>query len=38
MSTSSEGERVAGTYRQTVMLASGRFAIIDDGNGFQLVP
>jgi type IV secretory pathway VirD2 relaxase len=35
---SSEGERVAGTYRQTVMLASGRFAMIDDGNGFQLVP
>jgi type IV secretory pathway VirD2 relaxase len=35
---SSEGERVAGTYRQTVMLASGRFAVIDDGTGFQLVP
>ena len=35
---SSEGEHVAGTYRQRLMLASGRFAMIDDGIGFQLVP
>jgi len=25
-------------YRQRVTLASGRFAMIDDGLGFQLVP
>ena len=35
---SAEGEHVAGVYRQRVALASGRFAIIDDGLGFQLVP
>ncbi len=33
-----EGEYVAGTYRQRVTLASGRFAMIDDGLEFQLVP
>lgn len=33
-----DGERVAGTYRRSVMLASGRFAILDDGVGFSLVP
>jgi type IV secretory pathway VirD2 relaxase len=33
-----EGERVAGVYRERVTLASGRFAMIDDGLGFQLVP
>ncbi|MEI9405672.1 relaxase/mobilization nuclease domain-containing protein, partial [Mesorhizobium argentiipisi] len=32
------GEHVAGTYRQRLSLASGRFAMIDDGLGFQLVP
>jgi type IV secretory pathway VirD2 relaxase len=32
------GERVAGTYRQRLSLASGRFAMIDNGLGFQLVP
>jgi len=32
------GEYVAGTYRQRIMLASGRFAMLDDGLGFQLVP
>ncbi|EFI53028.1 DUF3363 domain-containing protein [Afipia sp. 1NLS2] len=32
------GERVSGVYRQRVTLASGRFAMIDDGLGFQLVP
>jgi type IV secretory pathway VirD2 relaxase len=33
-----EGDAVAGTYRQRIVLASGRFAMIDDGLGFQLVP
>ncbi len=32
------GEYVAGAYRQRLALASGRFAMIDDGLGFQLVP
>jgi type IV secretory pathway VirD2 relaxase len=32
------GEYVAGIYRQRLMLSSGRFAMIDDGLGFQLVP
>ena len=32
------GDYVAGIYRQRVTLASGRFALIDDGLGFQLVP
>ena len=32
------GEYVAGAYRQRFTLASGRFAMIDDGLGFQLVP
>ena len=32
------GEYVAGTYRQRLTLASGRFAMLDDGLGFQLVP
>ena len=31
-------EHVAGIYRQRVTLASGRFAMIDDGLGFSLVP
>ena len=30
--------RVSGVYRQRVTLASGRFAMIDDGLGFQFVP
>src|SRR3954447_12291819 len=33
-----EGETFAGVYRQRVTLASGRFAMIDDGLGFSLVP
>jgi hypothetical protein len=32
------GEHVAGTYRQSLTLTSGRFAMIDNGLGFQLVP
>jgi type IV secretory pathway VirD2 relaxase len=35
---SAEGEHVSGVYRQRVTLASGRFAMIDDAMGFQLVP
>jgi type IV secretory pathway VirD2 relaxase len=35
---SAPGEYVAGCYRQRFALASGRFALIDDGLGFQLVP
>jgi type IV secretory pathway VirD2 relaxase len=35
---SAAGEHVAGIYRQRVILSSGRFAMIDDGLGFQLVP
>jgi type IV secretory pathway VirD2 relaxase len=33
-----EGQSVTGTYRRNVMLASGRYAMIDDGIGFSLVP
>ncbi|URG49327.1 relaxase/mobilization nuclease and DUF3363 domain-containing protein [Pectobacterium quasiaquaticum] len=33
-----EGQRIAGTYRRSVMLASGRYAMLDDGVGFSLVP
>jgi Protein of unknown function (DUF3363) len=35
---SAEGDHVAGVYRQRVTLASGRFAMIDNGLGFELVP
>ena len=35
---SAEGEHVRGIYRQRVTLSSGRFAMIDNGLGFQLVP
>jgi hypothetical protein len=34
----SDGDHVAGVYRRRVILSSGRFAMIDDGLGFQLVP
>ncbi|WP_445673996.1 DUF3363 domain-containing protein [Pseudomonas aeruginosa] len=33
-----DGQRVAGIYRRSVMLASGRYAVLDDGIGFNLVP
>ena len=33
-----EGQRVVGIYRRSVMLASGRYAMLDDGMGFSLVP
>lgn len=32
------GEKIAGTYRQRLTLASGRFAMLDNGLGFRLVP
>jgi type IV secretory pathway VirD2 relaxase len=32
------GDKVRGTYRQSVNLVSGRFAMIEDGMGFSLVP
>jgi hypothetical protein len=35
---SAEGEHVSVIYRQRVTLSSGRFTMIDDGMGFQLVP
>jgi type IV secretory pathway VirD2 relaxase len=37
-SPSAGGEMVAGTYRQRLTLTSGRFAMIDNGLGFALVP
>jgi len=33
-----DGQRVAGIYRRSIMLASGRYAMLDDGMGFRLVP
>ena len=33
-----DGQRVAGIYRRSVMLTSGRYAILGDGMGFSLVP
>ena len=33
-----DGERVSGIYRRSIQLASGRFAMLDDGMGFSLVP
>ncbi|WP_413992257.1 relaxase/mobilization nuclease domain-containing protein [Labrys okinawensis] len=35
---SASGEYIAGTYQRRMTLASGRFAMLDDGLGFQLVP
>ncbi|SHJ41752.1 Type IV secretory pathway, VirD2 components (relaxase) [Roseomonas rosea] len=35
---SAAGEHITGTYRQRLTLSSGRFAMIDNGLGFQLVP
>jgi hypothetical protein len=32
-----EGQRVAGIYRRSIMLASGRYAVLDDGKRFSLV-
>jgi type IV secretory pathway VirD2 relaxase len=33
-----DGGRAAGVYRRSLMLVSGRFALLDDGLGFSLVP
>ncbi|KLD75197.1 DUF3363 domain-containing protein [Xanthomonas hyacinthi] len=33
-----DGQRVSGVYWRSVMLASGRYAMLDDGKGFSLVP
>ncbi len=33
-----EGEHATGIYRRSILLASGRFAMLDDGMGFSLVP
>ena len=33
-----DGEPVSGVLRRSVVLASGRFAMLDDGMGFSLVP
>lgn len=33
-----DGQRAAGIYRRSVMLASGRYALLDDGKGFSRVP
>lgn len=34
----SDGTPASGVYRRSVLLASGRFAMLDDGLGFSLVP
>jgi type IV secretory pathway VirD2 relaxase len=33
-----DGARIDGTYRRSLQLVSGRYALIDDGSGFALVP
>lgn len=33
-----DGQRVVGIYRRSVLLASGRYAMLDDGKEFSLVP
>jgi type IV secretory pathway VirD2 relaxase len=33
-----DDQQVSGIYRQSIQLASGRFAVLDDGMGFSLVP
>jgi type IV secretory pathway VirD2 relaxase len=33
-----DGQRVSGVYRRSMQLASGRYALLDDGAGFSLVP
>jgi type IV secretory pathway VirD2 relaxase len=33
-----DGQRASGIYRQSIKLVSGRFAMLDDGLGFSLVP
>jgi hypothetical protein len=38
MKSDSYGQRVSGTYRRSITLASGRFAMLENGIGFTLVP
>jgi type IV secretory pathway VirD2 relaxase len=33
-----DGERASGVYRRSIQLVSGRFAMLEDGLGFSLVP
>lgn len=33
-----DGRRISGIYRRSIMLNSGRYAMLDDGFGFSLVP
>lgn len=33
-----DGQRVVGIYRRSLILNSGRYALVDDGRGFSLVP
>jgi len=33
-----DGQRITGIYRRSIMLASGRYAMLDNGLGFSLVP
>jgi hypothetical protein len=33
-----DGDTVSGIYSRSVLLVSGRFAMLDDGVGFSLVP
>jgi hypothetical protein len=33
-----DGESASGIYRRSVQLVSGKFAVIEDGTGFSLVP
>jgi Protein of unknown function (DUF3363) len=33
-----DGQRVSGIYRRSVQLASGRFAVLENGRGFSLAP
>ncbi|MBB1603832.1 DUF3363 domain-containing protein [Variovorax sp. UMC13] len=36
--TPREGETARGIYRTSIQLSAGRFAVLDDGTGFSLVP
>jgi len=33
-----DGQRITGIYRRNILLASGRYAMLDNGMGFTLVP
>jgi len=33
-----DGQQASGVYRRSIQLVSGRFAMLDDGRGFSLVP